>query len=148
MVTAERLPLGTALSLTIHRITGSKEATTLLNRCGVGIPYMDVRELNNKWAKSVSMQHKKMLPPGFISGRSVHITFDNSDGKQQTLTGAHTTHHTTGTIFQTRKKDDNMGSVSTKDREPDIYDQEEPDYGTFKIPQKERVSTTIPRLQR
>ena len=51
MVKGERSPLGTALSLTIHRIIDSKEATTLLNRCGIGIPYTDVRDLNNEWAK-------------------------------------------------------------------------------------------------
>ena len=41
-----------------------------------------------------------MLPPGFINGKTIHVTFDNSDGKQQTLTGTDTTHHTTGTVFQ------------------------------------------------
>ncbi len=40
-----------------------------------------------------------MLPPGFINGKMIHVTFDNSDGKQQTLTGTDTTHHTTGTVF-------------------------------------------------
>ena len=81
MVTGECSPLGVALCMTIHRLTGSKEATNLIYRCGVGISYTDVRLLNNKWAKCVTMEHKKMLPPGFIKGRSVHITFDNSDGK-------------------------------------------------------------------
>jgi len=47
VVTGERLPIGTALSLTLHRITGRKEATTLLNHCGVGITYNDVWDLNN-----------------------------------------------------------------------------------------------------
>ena len=137
LITKERTPLGIALSLTVHRITGSKEATTLLNRCGVGIPYTDVRYLNNNWAKSVTMEHKKMLPPGFIRGRSVHVTFDNSDGKQQTLTGAHTTHHTTGTIFQTRHPGDqevitvNIGSSS-------VNNEEEPDYGAFTISKNKR----------
>ena len=116
MAKSERSPIGTALSLTIHRITGSKEATTLLNRCGIGIPYTDVRDLNNNWANSITMEHKKMLPPGFIHGRSVHITFDNSDGKQQTLIGAHTTHHTTGTIFQAVHADDN-NTVMTSQQE-------------------------------
>ena len=98
MAKAERSPLGTVLSVTIHKIKGSKEATTLLNRCGVGIPCTDVHDLNSKWAKSITMEHKKMLPPGFIQGRSVHITFDNSDGKQQTSTCSQTTHHTTGLV--------------------------------------------------
>ena len=137
LITKERTPLGIALSLTVLRITGRKEVTTLLNRCGVGIPYTDVRYLNNNWAKFVTMDHKKMLPAGFIRGRSVHVTFDNSDSKQQTLIGAHTTHHTTGTIFQTRHPGDqevitvNIGCSS-------VNNEEEPDYGTFKISKNKR----------
>ena len=144
MVKGERSPLGTALSLTIHRITGSKEATTLLNRCGIGIPYTDVRDLNNEWAKSVTMEHKKMLPPGFIQGRSVHITFDNSDGKQQTLTGAHTTHHTTGTIFKAVHSGDTGTIITSKQEQVNINNQEDPDYGTFKIPKKRASPPSFP----
>ena len=44
-----------ALSLTLHRITGSKEATTFLHRCGMGISNTDIRFLTNTWAKGVSM---------------------------------------------------------------------------------------------
>jgi hypothetical protein len=67
----------------------------------------------------------------------VHVTFDNSDGKQQTLTGAHTTHHTTGTIFQTWHPGE--VEVSTKQKgqhDKDLLDREERDYGFFKIPKK------------
>ena len=142
MAKVERSPLATALSLTIHRITGSREATTLLNQCGVGIPYTDVSDLNNKWTKSITMEHKQMLPPGFIKGRSVHITFDNSDGKQQTLTGAHTTHHTTGTIFQAVHDNDSYTIKTFRQEHPNIK-QEEPDYGSFKIPKKKRFEKQI-----
>ena len=90
------------MSLCLHRVTGSKEATQMYHHAGFGSSYTDVRTLTKTWAKSISMHHKKMLPPGFMKKRSVHVTFDNSDGKQQTLTGDHTTHHTTGTIFQAR----------------------------------------------
>ena len=119
--------------MTIHRLTGSKEATNLIYHCGVRIIYTDIRLLNNK---CVTMEHKKMLPPGFIKGRSVHITFDNSDGKQQTLTGAHTTHHTIGTIFQARYPGDASNSQASKPAHLNIIDQEESDYGFFKIPRK------------
>ena len=74
-----------------------------------------------------------MLPPGFSSIEPNHITFDNSDGRQQTITGGHTTHHTTDTIFQV-KSDNNKteypekGSISDED--------EETDFGEFKIPKK------------
>ena len=43
-----------------------------------------------------------MLPPGFSSNEPIHITFDNSDGRQQTITGGQTTHQTTATIFQVK----------------------------------------------
>ena len=59
--------------------------------------------LNNIWEKSVKMDHKHVLPPVFINGKTIHVTFDNSDGKQQTLTGTDTTHHATGTAFQISK---------------------------------------------
>ena len=48
-----------------------------------------------------------MLTPGFSSNEPVHITFDNSDERQQKITGGQTTHHTTGTIFQVKSDNDN-----------------------------------------
>jgi len=75
-----------------------------------------------------------MLPPGFIQGRSVHITFGNSDGKQKT--GSQTTHHTTGTIFQAVHEEDTTAVTASKQEQSNIIDQEEPDYGSFKIPKK------------
>lgn len=85
-----------------------------------------------------------MLPPGFTAGQSVHITFDNSDGKQQTLTGAQTTHHTTGTIFQAVRADDTPTSTASKQEQSSLIDQEEPDYGTFKIPKKRAPPPSFP----
>ena len=41
-----------------------------------------------------------MLSPGFSSNEVIHVTFDNSDGRQQTITGGQSTHHTTGTTFR------------------------------------------------
>ena len=50
----------------VHRLTGSKETLKQLHQAGVGISYNDVRMLNNVFAKSVKMDHKHSLPPGFI----------------------------------------------------------------------------------
>ena len=52
------------------------------------------------------MDQKHMLPPGFINGKTIHVTFDNYNGKQQTLTGTDTTHHTKASVskFQKRSK--------------------------------------------
>ena len=85
-----------------------------------------------------------MLPPGFIQGRSVHITFDNSDGKQQTLTGSQTTHHTTGTICQAVHEEDPTSVTASKQEQSNIIDQEEPDYGLFKIPKKRAPPPSFP----
>ena len=94
-----------SLSLSVHRLTGSKEVIKYLHHCGHGISYKDVQDLNTEWAKSVKQsQHHKLLA-GFKKGRPVHVSIDNSDGKQQTLTGAHTTHYTNGTVFQLDTED-------------------------------------------
>ena len=50
------------------RLTGSKEACKLLHHAGIG---KQCRELNNVWAKSVKINHKHVLPPGFIKGRTI-----------------------------------------------------------------------------
>ncbi len=96
-----RSPVNIAMGLTVNRLTGSKEASRLLHHSGVGISYNDVRQLINTWAEAVAMEHAQMVSPGFVKGRPVHVPFDNSDGRQQTLTGSQTIHLTTGKIFQT-----------------------------------------------
>ena len=43
LITNKHTPITISLSLTAHRITGSKEAITLLHCLGSGISYNDVR---------------------------------------------------------------------------------------------------------
>ena len=65
-----------------------------------------------------------MLRKGFVKKKTVHITFDNSDGKQQTILGDNTTHHTTGTIFQSRNVQENVNIPTNEgDMTIDICDQ-------------------------
>ena len=49
------------------------------------------------------MNYKKVLETEFSGGKSIHVTRQTLNGKQQTLTGYHITHHTTGTVFQTNQ---------------------------------------------
>ena len=91
LITKERTPIATKTSLTIRRIR-------------MGKSYNNVRLITNKWSKLVTCEHKKLEV--FTPHRTVRITFDHSDGKQQTITGNHMTHHTTRTIFQARYTDD------------------------------------------
>lgn len=142
LLTHQRSVKSTALSLTVNRLTGSKEVTKLLNKCGHGVSYADVRLLNNTWAQQVTEQTTRKIPPGFVKGRAVHVTIDNSDGKQQTLTGAHTTHHTNGTLFQNRLllEDDNMSVCEYQQKEENLTlidaESKERDYGTYRIGKK------------
>lgn len=56
LLTHHRSVKSTALILPEHRLTGSKEVTKLLNKCGHGGSCSDVRLLNNTWAKQVTEQ--------------------------------------------------------------------------------------------
>ena len=85
------------------------------------------------------------LPPGFCKGLPVHISIDNSDGKQQTLTGASTTHYTNGTVFQHKRDYHDEVHVAENIHEEIICEEEIKDdevYGTYKIKQKVSPPTT------
>ena len=61
-----------------------------------------------------------MLTPGFSSNEPIHVISDNSDGRQQTITGGHTIHHTTGTIFHIKSDDNNNNNNTEYPEESDI----------------------------
>ena len=50
LVTHDRSPKSIAFGLTLHRLTGSKEAVKIANKCGNIISYSDVRLLNSDWS--------------------------------------------------------------------------------------------------
>ena len=111
LITNKSTPTSILLSLTVHRITGTKEATTLLHHFDVGISYNDVQLIINYWASCSTLNHSGMLLPGFSSNKPIHTTFDNSDRWQQTITGSQTTDHTTCTIFQVRSDNNNNNNI-------------------------------------
>ena len=80
------------------------------------------------------------LPADFKKGRPVHVSIDNSDGKQQTLTGAHTTHYTNGTVFQLDTEDPTPECrTKTTEEVAQYLEQEldaEEDFGNYSIKKK------------
>ena len=88
-------PKAIALSMTMNRITGNKEMVNLLHKCRHGISCADICHL-----KRVATNTNPILPSTFSSGKSIHVAIDNSDGKQQTITGNKSTHYTNGVAFQ------------------------------------------------
>ena len=65
-----------------------------------------------------------MLPPGFLSNDQIHITFDNPDGRHQTINGGQTAHQTTSTIFQV-KLDNNNNNNTEYPEKGGIIDEDE-----------------------
>ena len=122
------------LGLIINRITGSKEVATLLSKLGHGISYNDIRTLNNPWAQTVTHNSIAGIPSGFMKQKPLHIAIDNSDGKQETLTGSKTTHFTNGIIFQVKSNKEQVAIA--KDKKAGELVQEPIDYGVYKITKK------------
>ena len=138
------------MSLTLHRLTGSREGATLYHHAGMGISYTDVRCLTNTWAKSISLSHKKILPPGFKKQRSVHVTFDNSDGKQQKLTPLTPL---TILLVPSFKSDyagealDDDGELTSGQKEiPDKDNPKETDFRDYTIPKKRKSPKGFPEF--
>ena len=100
LIKKENSPKAIALNMTVNGITGSKEVANLLHKCGHEISYADIRHLNKSWANEVTTNTNQIFLSTFSSGKSIHVAIDNSDGKQQTITGSKTTHYTNGVAFQ------------------------------------------------
>ena len=75
----------------------------------------------------------------------MHISKDNSDGKQQTLPVGSTTHYTNGTVFQHKRSYHDEVHVTENIHEEIICEEEIKDdevYGTYKIKRKVPPPTT------
>ena len=142
LMTNKRTPATSSLSLIVHRITVSKEATTLHKRLGVGISHNDVRLIANYWTSCITLNHRGILRPGLSSNEPIHRAFDNSDGRQQTINGSQTTHHTTGTMFQVKFDDDD-------DDDDDNNNTEYPEKGGILDEMKKQIleNSRFPRKQ-
>ena len=72
----------------------------LLHKCGHKISYTHTRHLNKGWANEVTIYVDQILPCTLSSNKSIHVVIDNSDGKQQMITGSKTTYYINGVTFQ------------------------------------------------
>ena len=108
LIANKRTPTTTSLHLTVHWITGSKEVTTSLDCRGVKIYYNDVQLVTKYWVSCITLIHRGMILPGFSSNEPIHATFENFDGRQQTITGGQTIHHVAGTIVQVKSDNNNI----------------------------------------
>ena len=94
-------PKSIALSMIIHKLTVSKESINLLARSGAGITYTDVMRQSKTFAEDTK-NDSNVAPNSIPKGQPTRVTIDNSDGRQQIITGLSTTHHTNSTIYAPR----------------------------------------------
>ena len=99
LITKENSAKQLILGQTVHQITASKETIKNLRRLGHTASYNDVLKLNKQWSKMVSSTPSSFAK-GLLRGIPVHSSIDNNDGRQETFTGAGTTHDTNRTLFQ------------------------------------------------
>ena len=107
-----------------------------MNRSGPGILYDDLtKQIKPIWSEV--QKNIKLAPKNKSKGQQTHITTDNSDGRQQTLTGLNTRHETNATFYNHPK----WRNFNINARKID-YDQEEShpstrrniyDYNHYKI---------------
>ena len=82
------------------------------------------------------------MPQSIEKKKAVHISIDNSDGKQQTLTGANTTHYTNGIIFQNDPREDHVPKEAEDEEDdvlcdiPETEVENEEKHGNYKIKNK------------
>ena len=89
------------LGSTLLRMTGSKTAIRLLSKSNHVASYNEIKRYNVEWANLSGS--RVSLFSNMRKGIPTHSTVDNNDGRQETMTGAGTTHDTNQTLFQTNK---------------------------------------------
>ena len=95
LITKEKSAKQLVTRSVIHRLTGRKDVVTILN---IVILYDAVLKQNEAWSQMV--QQSECWANSMAKGIATHVTLDNNDGRQETTTGAGTTHGTNFTIFQ------------------------------------------------
>ena len=91
------------LPLTIHSMTGNKNAVTLLNLFGHGISYTQLEEVQTAMAeRHLERTHEGevFFPSNINPSSRVSLCFDNNDISEETLSGSGTTHCTNGVMIQ------------------------------------------------
>ena len=92
-------PKQIALAMTVRHFTGSAKVIELLNGLGHSVSNSFVLEHDTALANK-QLERKRLTPEGFKTKIPATLIFDNSDFKEETLSGKWTTHCTSGIIVQ------------------------------------------------
>ena len=78
--------------MTIHRLTGRKEVSVLLHKMNNAISYNEIRIQNKAWVHMLASVPE--ISKYMMKHTSTHVTIDNNDGQEETVTGEGTSHDT------------------------------------------------------
>ena len=92
LITGKRTLSKMKLGLTLHRLTRSREIIDILYKLGISISYNDVLNLHSTWAMYKS--NKDKCPTEIAYDTPGVAVMDNDDFRDDTLTGADTSHRT------------------------------------------------------
>ena len=113
LITGEVSAKQMLMGMIIHRITGSKLVIKYLSRLNHVSGYKKILQQNQALERGVMSDS-----PSGVKIRTdvpLHSGIDNNDGRQETITGSGTTHHTNSLFFQEESKpnSENTGNIVT-----------------------------------
>ena len=97
------------MGMIIHRITGSKEVIQYLSYANHTCQYKQIILQNKAWERMVMNMDEPNSTAIIRRDIPLHSGIDNNDGRQDTVTGHGTTHHT-NSLFLQREIDDNSNT--------------------------------------
>lgn len=92
-------PKAVALGLAVRHLTGSSHISRLLSGLGHACSYDSAMRMETALA-SQQLDIEDKLPRGFAKHQFTVLVYDNIDFSEETLSGAGSTHHTNGIMFQ------------------------------------------------
>ena len=88
------------LPFTVKSMTGSIELIKILNRLGHGVSYSKIYEVDTAYAIQKFSSSTSMIPDEIQPYQQVTLVYDNIDRREETLSGAGTTHRVNGIAIQ------------------------------------------------
>jgi hypothetical protein len=98
-ITGKHSPLKVELSIMLHGLTRSREIIDILSKFSLGITYKDVLKLYDSWAKH-DIEQNDICPGELAEGVPGTGILDHDDFRDDTLTGADTSHRTNVMFMQ------------------------------------------------
>lgn len=96
-------PKSLSLGITLKHLTGSAHLISVLNSLGHSVSYDSVNRAETAIANNI-LRQPTSIPNHFSTSTASTLVFDNIDFTEETLSGAGTTHHVNGILYQNSRQ--------------------------------------------